>query len=185
MQMLFINFSAAGIPIRTTMDNSTTVQYAGLFHQLTSKARNTVRDIDPQVWNVFVLFSKCFQRELIFRCQHGGRVCQALFKSLCQLWVANSFCLRSCWSTSLVVLMMLVKFRHSPILHYAFSSWIEKAMTKTIHCHWENRFVLQWHGALRKFYHDAVYVIFQQSLYLFWNWLNWERFGIIFIIRTK
>ena len=65
--------------------------------------------------------------------------------------------------------MMLVKFRHSPILHYAFSSWIEKAMTKTIHCHWENRFVLQGHGALRKFYHDAVYVIFQQSLYLFWN----------------
>ena len=132
-----------------------------------------------------LLFSKCFKRELIFHCQHGGRVCQALFKSLCQLWVANSFCLRSCWSTSLVVLMMLVKFRHSPILHYAFSSWIEKAMTKTIHCHWENRFVLQWHGAVRKFYHDAVYVIFQQSLYLFWNWLNWERFGIIFIIRTK
>ena len=24
-----------------------------------------------------------------------------------------------------------------PILHYAFSSWIEKTMTKTIHCHWE------------------------------------------------
>ena len=36
-----------------------------------------------------------------------------------------------------------VKFPHSPILHYAFSSWIEKAMTKTIHCRWENRFVLQ------------------------------------------
>ena len=37
-----------------------------------------------------------------------------------------------------------VKFPHSPmpILHYAFSSWIEKTMTKTIHCHWENRFVL-------------------------------------------
>ena len=26
------------------------------------------------------------------------------------------------------------KFPHSPILHYAFSSWIEKTMTKTIHC---------------------------------------------------
>lgn len=38
-----------GIPIRTTMDNSTTVQYAGLIHQLTAKARSTVRDIDPQV----------------------------------------------------------------------------------------------------------------------------------------
>jgi dynein light chain roadblock-type len=40
--------SLTGIPIRTTMDNSTTVTYAGLIHQLTSKARSTVRDIDPQ-----------------------------------------------------------------------------------------------------------------------------------------
>ena len=38
-----------GIPIRTTMDNSTTVTYAGLIHQLTNKTRCTVRDIDPQV----------------------------------------------------------------------------------------------------------------------------------------
>uniref|UniRef100_A0A8I3P6M3 Dynein light chain roadblock-type 2 n=2 Tax=Canis lupus TaxID=9612 RepID=A0A8I3P6M3_CANLF len=37
-----------GIPIRTTLDNSTTVQYAGLLHQLTMKAKSTVRDIDPQ-----------------------------------------------------------------------------------------------------------------------------------------
>ncbi|XP_069133508.1 dynein light chain roadblock-type 2-like [Argopecten irradians] len=37
-----------GIPIRTTLDNTATVQYAGLFHQLTQKARSTVRDIDPQ-----------------------------------------------------------------------------------------------------------------------------------------
>ncbi|KAI6077600.1 Dynein light chain roadblock-type 2 isoform X2 [Aix galericulata] len=37
-----------GIPIRTTLDNSTTVQYAGLLCQLTTKARSTVRDIDPQ-----------------------------------------------------------------------------------------------------------------------------------------
>ena len=29
-----------------------------------------------------------------------------------------------------------VKFPHNPILHYAFSSWIEKIMTKTIDCHW-------------------------------------------------
>ena len=36
-----------------------------------------------------------------------------------------------------------VKFPHSPILHYAFSSWTEKTMTKTIHFRWENRFVLQ------------------------------------------
>nr|XP_010978778.2 dynein light chain roadblock-type 2 isoform X1 [Camelus dromedarius] len=40
--------NAEGIPIRTTLDNSMTVQYAGLLHQLTMKARSTVRDIDPQ-----------------------------------------------------------------------------------------------------------------------------------------
>ncbi|MBZ3872900.1 Dynein light chain roadblock-type 2, partial [Sciurus carolinensis] len=40
--------NAEGIPIRTTLDNSTTVQYAGLLHQLTVKAKSTVRDIDPQ-----------------------------------------------------------------------------------------------------------------------------------------
>ncbi|KAI3371413.1 hypothetical protein L3Q82_024014 [Scortum barcoo] len=40
--------NADGIPIRTTLDNSTTVQYAGLLRQLTMKARSTVRDIDPQ-----------------------------------------------------------------------------------------------------------------------------------------
>ena len=37
----------------------------------------------------------------------------------------------------------LVTFPHSPILNYAFSSWVEKTMTKTIRCHWENRFVFQ------------------------------------------
>ena len=35
----------------------------------------------------------------------------------------------------------MLKFPQSPTLHYAFSSWIKKTMTKTIHCHWENRFV--------------------------------------------
>jgi len=30
------------------MDNSTTVQYAGLMHSLVSQARNCVRDTDPQ-----------------------------------------------------------------------------------------------------------------------------------------
>ena len=30
------------------MDNSTTVQYAGLLHSLSMQARNCVRDIDPQ-----------------------------------------------------------------------------------------------------------------------------------------
>jgi dynein light chain roadblock-type len=37
-----------GIPIRTTLDNSSTVQYAGLLNQVTAKARSMVRDIDPQ-----------------------------------------------------------------------------------------------------------------------------------------
>ncbi|XP_066527679.1 dynein light chain roadblock-type 1 [Hoplias malabaricus] len=40
--------NAEGIPIKTTMDNSSTVQYAGLIHQLMMKARSTVRDLDPQ-----------------------------------------------------------------------------------------------------------------------------------------
>lgn len=42
------NYFFSGIPIRTTLDNSTAVHYAGLLHQLTMKARSTVRDIDPQ-----------------------------------------------------------------------------------------------------------------------------------------
>jgi len=37
-----------GIAVRTTLDNSTTVQYAGLFYSLSSQARNCVRDLDPQ-----------------------------------------------------------------------------------------------------------------------------------------
>ncbi|XP_028667843.1 dynein light chain roadblock-type 1 [Erpetoichthys calabaricus] len=40
--------NAEGIPIKTTLDNPTTVQYAGLIHQLVIKARSTVRDMDPQ-----------------------------------------------------------------------------------------------------------------------------------------
>uniref|UniRef100_A0AAY5EFT7 Roadblock/LAMTOR2 domain-containing protein n=1 Tax=Electrophorus electricus TaxID=8005 RepID=A0AAY5EFT7_ELEEL len=45
---LAFGYHPSGIPIRTTLDSSTTVQYAGLLHQLTMKARSTVRDIDPQ-----------------------------------------------------------------------------------------------------------------------------------------
>ena len=37
-----------GIPVRTTMDNSTTVQYASLLHSLAAKARNCIRETDPQ-----------------------------------------------------------------------------------------------------------------------------------------
>ncbi|XP_069112629.1 dynein light chain roadblock-type 2-like isoform X1 [Argopecten irradians] len=40
--------NAEGIPIRTSLDNSTTVQYANLLTNLTMKARSVVRDIDPQ-----------------------------------------------------------------------------------------------------------------------------------------
>lgn len=43
----FLFLLTPGIPIRTTLDNATTVQYAGLVHQLTGKARTTVRDLDP------------------------------------------------------------------------------------------------------------------------------------------
>ncbi|OON14911.1 Roadblock/LC7 domain protein [Opisthorchis viverrini] len=39
--------SSDGIAIRSTMDNSTTVQYCGLIQQLTAKARSAVRDLDP------------------------------------------------------------------------------------------------------------------------------------------
>ncbi|XP_024859560.1 dynein light chain roadblock-type 2 isoform X2 [Kryptolebias marmoratus] len=40
--------NAEGIPIRSTLDNSTTVQYAGLLRHLAAMARSSVRDIDPQ-----------------------------------------------------------------------------------------------------------------------------------------
>jgi len=37
-----------GIPIRSTLDNSETAQYAALITQLAIKAKSTVRDLDPQ-----------------------------------------------------------------------------------------------------------------------------------------
>ena len=52
----------------------------------------------------------------------------------------------------ILAFVILPKFLHIPILHYAFSSWIETTVTKTIHRHWENRFVLQQYGPVRKFY---------------------------------
>lgn len=42
-----VKYSLTGIPIKTTMDNTTTVQYAGLISQLSDKARSVVRDLDP------------------------------------------------------------------------------------------------------------------------------------------
>lgn len=40
-------FSKKGIPVKSTLDNTTTVQYAGLMSQLADKARSVVRDLDP------------------------------------------------------------------------------------------------------------------------------------------
>ena len=69
--------------------------------------------------------------------------------------------------------MFSVKFPHSPLLHYAFSSRIEKTMTKTIHCHWENRFVLQWYGAVRKCYHVFLLTkIFKERKKKIWGLLG-------------
>ncbi|KAK5648237.1 hypothetical protein RI129_003129 [Pyrocoelia pectoralis] len=39
--------NSEGIPIKTTLDNTTTVQYAGLISALADKARSVVRDLDP------------------------------------------------------------------------------------------------------------------------------------------
>ncbi|XP_071507712.1 dynein light chain roadblock-type 2-like [Diadema setosum] len=44
----YIIVNSEGIPIRTTLDNSTTVHYAGLYHQLAARAKSSVRDVDPQ-----------------------------------------------------------------------------------------------------------------------------------------
>lgn len=40
-------FTFSGIPVKSTLDNTTTVQYAGLISQLADKARSVVRDLDP------------------------------------------------------------------------------------------------------------------------------------------
>lgn len=39
--------NSEGIPIKTTLDNTTTVQYAGLISSLADKAGSVVRDLDP------------------------------------------------------------------------------------------------------------------------------------------
>ncbi|GJQ66738.1 Roadblock/LC7 domain [Popillia japonica] len=38
--------NSEGIPIKTTLDNTMTVQYAGLISSLVDKARSVVRDLD-------------------------------------------------------------------------------------------------------------------------------------------
>ncbi|KAJ8976374.1 hypothetical protein NQ317_003228 [Molorchus minor] len=39
--------NSEGIAIKSTLDNTTTVQYAGLISSLMDKARSVVRDLDP------------------------------------------------------------------------------------------------------------------------------------------
>ena len=46
MGIVIVN--ADGIPIRSTLENSLTVQYAALITQLAAKAKSCVRDLDPQ-----------------------------------------------------------------------------------------------------------------------------------------
>uniref|UniRef100_A0A3Q2PXW3 Dynein, light chain, roadblock-type 1 n=1 Tax=Fundulus heteroclitus TaxID=8078 RepID=A0A3Q2PXW3_FUNHE len=46
--MLDLQTFCAGIPVKSTLDNQSTIQYLALIHQLVMKARSTLRDIDPQ-----------------------------------------------------------------------------------------------------------------------------------------
>ncbi|XP_076047781.1 dynein light chain roadblock-type 2-like isoform X2 [Oratosquilla oratoria] len=39
--------NSEGIPIKSTLDNPTTIQYTGLISGLTDKAKSVVRDLDP------------------------------------------------------------------------------------------------------------------------------------------
>lgn len=40
-------FALIGVAVKSTLDNTSTVQYAGLMGQLADKARSVVRDLDP------------------------------------------------------------------------------------------------------------------------------------------
>ncbi|RXG60441.1 Dynein light chain roadblock-type 2, partial [Armadillidium vulgare] len=42
-----IVINAEGVPVKSTLDNPTTIQYTGLISGLTDKARSVVRDLDP------------------------------------------------------------------------------------------------------------------------------------------
>jgi len=44
---LIISYFVVGIPIKSTLDNATTIQYAGLISQLADKACSVVRELDP------------------------------------------------------------------------------------------------------------------------------------------
>ena len=44
-----IIINSEGIPIRTTLDNAVTVQYAAHVTQLTSKANSVIKEMEPTV----------------------------------------------------------------------------------------------------------------------------------------
>ena len=70
-----------GIPIRTTMDNGTTLHYAALISQLTIHAKRVVRELDPSqeleqlrkeknfrkegFWNIFCVGLRSQKYEII------------------------------------------------------------------------------------------------------------------------
>ena len=43
-----IVINTEGIPVRTTLDNSSTVHYSRTMHHLIERARSAVREVDPQ-----------------------------------------------------------------------------------------------------------------------------------------
>ncbi|XP_065171335.1 dynein light chain roadblock-type 2-like [Atheta coriaria] len=49
-----IVINSEGIAIKSTMDNTVTVQYAGLIGSLAEKSRSVVRDLDPSNDLVFI-----------------------------------------------------------------------------------------------------------------------------------
>jgi dynein light chain roadblock-type len=51
-----------GIPIRTTLDHEKTIQHSALITQLTAKAKSMIRELDPQVYLVFIKNDLTFLR---------------------------------------------------------------------------------------------------------------------------
>lgn len=54
-QCSIIFFVFAGIPIRTNLDNSTTVSYSSIIRQLVGQSTTVVRDLDPTVSSRMIL----------------------------------------------------------------------------------------------------------------------------------
>lgn len=47
LEILLLKLLILGVAVKSTLDNTSTVQYAGLMGQLADKARSVVRDLDP------------------------------------------------------------------------------------------------------------------------------------------